>query len=362
MICEVVDDKHGLKTFFDVPRKIYQDNKNYRVTERSIEHLLIKGPSAYHSHSKVLPYLIRDGNDITGRFALIKDKKLPGYLQISFFEALPGQGNLLDLIRTEARKRFPDSKKIVAGLNGHLNYGAGFLLNRYDEPPLFGLPYTLPYYPSYFTGLNQRRMFSFRFRMNEYIQWAESYGPPKKMNGLEVRFMDKKQLTRESTIYTFLNNRAFTSHPFWADREDKEDLELFYPFRHLLRNENLIIAELRGQPVGFFLWYPDFNELVTSQRDLNFWDVLKFRSGERIKVFRFSEIGVLPEFQKSPVSFSLLMKSIPEFKRCGFEYCEGGFIFEENASSISLVTRMILRSTGIKPLPYRSYAVYDGNL
>jgi hypothetical protein len=362
MKCEAVDNKYGLKTFYDIASKVYRGNKNYRVTERSIEHLLIRGPSAFHRHSEVLPYIIRDGNDITGRFALIRDKNLHDYLQVSFFEALPEQGNLLDLIRREARKRFPDLKKMVVGLNGHLNYGAGFLLNRFDEPPLFGLPYTMPYYPSYFSGLNQRRMFSFRFRMEECIRWAESYGPPKKMNGLEVRFMDKKQLTRESSIYTFLNNRAFASHPFWAAREDKEDLELFYPFRFLLQNENLIVAEFNGKPVGFFLWYPDFNELVTSQRDLNFCDVLKFRAGKRIKVFRFTEIGVLPELQKSPVGFSLLMKSIPVFKRCGFEYCEGGFIFEENKSSIALVTRMIYRSSGIKPLPYRSYAVYDGKL
>jgi hypothetical protein len=362
MKCELVDNKYGLKIFNGFASKVYRGNKYYRCTERSIEHLLIQGPSAYHLHSEILPFIIRDGNDTIGRFALIKDKNLHDYLQVSFFEALPEQGNLLDLIRTEAKKRFPYLKKIVVGLNGHLNYGAGFLLNRFDEPPLFGLPYTMPYYPSYFTGLIQKRMFSFRFRMDEYIRWAESYEAPKRMDGLEVRFMNKKQLARESSIYTFLNNKAFATHPFWAERMEEEDLELFYPFRFLLKNENLIIAELYGKPAGFFLWYPDFNELVPSYRDLNFWDVLKFRNGKSIKVFRFTEIGVLPELQKSPVGFSLLMKSIPVFKKCGFEYCEGGFIFEENRSSIALVTRMIQRSTGIKPIPYRSYAVYEGKL
>jgi hypothetical protein len=362
MKCETVDKKYGIKTFSEVAGIIYRGNRNYRGTERSIEHLLIKGPSAYHNHSEVLPYIIRDGNDITGRFALIRDKYLYDYVQVSFFEALPEQGNLFDLIRAEARKRFPDAGKVIVGLNGHLNYGAGFLLDRYDEPPLFGLPYTMPYYPSYFSGLDHKRMFTFRFRMDEYISWAEEYGTPRRLDGLEVRFMDKKQLTRECRIYTFLNNRAFATHPFWANRDDKEDLELFYPFRFLLRNENLIIAELYGKPVGFFLWYPDFNELVSSHRDLDFRDVLKFWSGKKINTFRFTEIGILPEFQKSPVGFSMLMKSIPVLKKYGFEYCEGGFIFEENASSIALVTRMILRSTGIKPIPYRSYAVYEGKL
>ena len=81
-----------------------------------------------------------------------------------------------------------------------------------------------------------------------------------------------------------------------------------------------------------------------------------------MKTFRFTEIGVIPEFQKSTVAFSLFMKAVPIVKQLGFEYCEGGFIFEENKSSMAMVSNMIYRSTGVIPVPYRSYAVYDGML
>jgi ribosomal protein S18 acetylase RimI-like enzyme len=88
---------------------------------------------------------------------------------------------------------------------------------------------------------------------------------------------------------------------------------LFKPFRFLLDNENLIIAEIDGKPVGFFLWYPDFNELVASQRDLNVLDVIKYRLGKPIDTFRFTEIGILPEYQGSPVALALINKSLPTF-------------------------------------------------
>ena len=362
MKCEAAEGKSGLKAFGNFADVLYKDNRYFRGTEASIEKLLLTGSSAFHRHASVKPFLISDGNNYVARFALIHDKHLPDYVQISFFEALPEQVKLLELILLEARKSFPACTKVVAGLNGHLNYGAGILLNRFDETPVFGLPYTLPYYPAYFSGLNEKRMSSFRFRMDEYIRWAESYRNVKSMQGLNVRFMDKKNIRKESSIYTYLNNHAFERHPYWANREDDEDLELFYPFRFLLRNENLIIAEVNGNPVGFFLWYPDFNELVSSQRDLNVWDVIRYKVGKKIKVFRFTEIGVLPQCQKSPVGTVLLMKAIPVLKERGYEFCEGGFIFEENMGSIALASRMIHRSTGIKPEPYRSYAVYEGKL
>jgi hypothetical protein len=363
MICEEIIGKSGCKEFKSIVEEIYKDNTYYRGTDASVEHLLIQGPSAFHKHAEVYPYLIRDGNDIVGRFALIRDKYLQEYVQVSYFETLHVQANLLDLIRAEARKRFPDCTNLVVGLSGHLNYGAGFLLNSFDQAPLFGMPYTMPYYPEYFTSLNERKMFSFRFNTDDYIRWAESYSKQvKALPGLEVRFMNKAQIKEEIKIYTYLNNKIFLKHPYWANREIEEDLELFYPFRFLLRNENLIFAELNGKAVGFMLWYPDFNELVSSHRDLNTWDLIKFKTGKKFKGVRLSEIGVMPELQKSPISFFLYMKSISTLQKYGYQYCEVSFIFEENKASIAMGMRRIQYITGIQPQPHRIFAVYDGKL
>jgi hypothetical protein len=359
MKAELIEGKQSYSIFENIRLKVYRGNKYYRGTDASIERMLLTKNSSFKNHSISKMFLIRDGNDLVARFALIHDFRLKDYVQVSFFEALPRLGDLFTIIKAEIKKHFPGIRRVVVGLNGHLNYGAGFLLNRFDEVPLFGLPYTHAYYSSYFNDLNERRMVSFRFPMSIYYSWANSYSPSKVLEGLTTRFMNKKFIRQESVIYTRLNNRAFVHHPYWADRDEAEDLELFYPFRYLLDNENLVIAEYFGEPVGFYLWYPDFNQLIHSQRDFNASDVLKYRFGKNIDTLRFTEIGIVPQFQGSPAAFALIQKTVPYLMEKGFEYCEGGFIFEENRASIAFVSRILQRCYGRKPEPYRKFAVYE---
>ncbi len=362
MKAELIEGKPAYKTFAKVSADVYAGNKYFKGTEGSVERLLLSSDSAFQKHSDIKMFVIRNGNDCLARFALIHDHRLTGYIQVAFFEAQKDLCNIFSIIKQEIYRHFPQCKKVVVGLNGHLNYGAGILLNRFDEAPVFGLPYNPEYYANYFEGLQRRKMFTFRFGMDAYTDWAHSYSSQRGLNGLTVRFMNKKHIEKESEIYTELNNQAFAKHPYWANRDKDEDLELFKPFRFLLDNENLIFAEINGKPVGFFLWYPDFNKLVTSQRDLNAIDVIKYRLGKSIDTFRFTEIGILPEYHGSPVALALINKSLPALIQKGYKYCEGGFIFEENRASIAFVKRILQRCYGKEPNTYREFATFETRL
>lgn len=357
MKAELLKGKKDFSTFKKMRSDVYKGNKHYRGTGSSIEKLLLKSSGAFSKHSTIKTFVVRDQNNLVARFALIQDEYLADYIQVSFFEAHEGLDDIFAIIKNCAKVHFPKFNRIVVGLNGHLNYGAGILLNRFDETPLFGLPYNLSYYADYFKDLTPRKMVSYKFSMEVYSQWAESYKSFRKIDGLSVRFMNKNYIKRESAIYTELNNKAFTKHPYWALRDAEEDLELFAPFRHLLDNENLIFAEVNGEPVGFFLWYADFNDLVSSQRDLNIFDVIKHRINPSIETFRFTEIGIIPKYQRSPVALALIDKGLSAMT--GYKYCEGGFIFEENKASIAFVKRIFKRCYGKEPKPYREFAVFE---
>lgn len=362
MTTELLDGSSAYKIFEKVKADVYRGNPYFRGTEASVEHLLLKGESAFNKHSKILKFVVRDGNDLVARFALIHDFWLADYVQVSFFEAQPHLGDIYAHIEKEIRIHFPECNKVVVGLNGHLNYGAGILLNRFDEPPVFGLPYNPEYYAGYFSQLECRKMFTFRLRMDVYAAWAESYASNRSIDGLTVRFMDKKRIKEESAIYTQLNNQSFLKHPYWAKRDPEEDLDLFYPFRFLLDNENLVFAEVHGKPVGFFLWYADFNQLVSGSRDLNLFDVIRYRLGKTPNAYRFTEIGIIPEYQGSSVALAMLSKALPAVRSNGYEYCEGGFIFEENLASMAFVNRLLKRSYGSYPEVYRQYATFETQL
>ncbi len=362
MKLEMLAGNDGYQVFSKFGTQIYEGNPSYRGTQKSVERLVLQGPTAFHDHARVLIYLVLDSGEAVARFALIHDNRFSDYVQVAFFEAQPGLTGLWNLMAQEAALRFPGVPRAVVGVNGHQNYGAAFLLNKFDQPPVFGLPYSHDYYPAYFSTLEAKHLVSYRFTMPEIREWATSYGTLGRMEGITLRFMDKKRIQQDIAHYTRLNNDSFLNHIYWADRTEAEDLELFHPFRHLLDRENLVFAEYEGRPVAFYLWYPDFNQLLESSRDLDIREWLKLRCRKHPDTFRFTQIGILPEFRRRPLTLAMIRKALPAVTRNSYKYCEGGFIFEENRASMAMVKRILRRSFKQEVEPYRRYAVFEGPL
>ena len=359
MNAEPVVTRKDFRDFYHLPNLIYRGNTLYRSTENDIQHLLLEGPSAFRNHATVDAFIIREGGNQVGRFALIQDKKLPGFVQVSFFEAMPHLDGISSMIADQARETYPECKKMIVGLNGHLNYGAGILLNTFDTAPVFGLPYNPEYYQGYFRDCTRRTMVSFRFPTEPFFEYHRRMGDNPDLNGISVRTLNKRRLREETEIYTRLNNACFADHPFWAERDVAEDFELFHPFRYLIREENLLFAERNGEPIGFFLWYPDFNELVRGNRPLGLRHVLRYRFFNPIRSFRFTEIAVLPGYMNSHAVQAMILHAVPYIRKRGILSGEGGFIFEENRKSMIMTRRFLERATGKCLEPHRQYAVFE---
>jgi len=362
MIFKEVFTKKDLRIFFRIPEEIYKTNIFYRASENDITSLLVEGPSAFHLHATIHSFIILEHDKVAGRFSLIQDHKLPEYVQVSFFEARTGLAGIANLIAEKARSVFPGCRKIVVGLNGHLNYGAGILTSNFDEVPVFGLPYNMEYYQDYFSGFRKIPLVSYRFPVEPFIEYHSTMGKNPDFKGITVRKLNKRNLREDTEIYTYLNNACFPGHPFWAERNTQEDFELFHPFRYLIKEENLLFAEKDGKPIGFFLWYPDFNQLLKGHNHLGLKHVLQYYFDSKVDTFRFTEIAVLPEYKKSHAVQAMILFAIPFIRKSGIKYGEGGFIFEENINSIAMTRRFLERATGNKMEPYRHYALFETGL
>jgi len=364
MMLKPVQGPAERKLFHALPHGIYETNAFHRDTEESITRLLVDGPTVYHTNATVSPFLLFEGTEIVGRCAFIHDRRLPEYLQVAFFEALPGLSGISEVLAETGQSLGSCATRLVIGLNGHLNYGAGFLLDHFTEPPVFGLPYTPEYYPAYFSGCRCRRMVSYRFPLKGIYDWVRSVKNTFDARGVEVRFFRKNDLRREIELYTYIDNATFSNAecPYWYNREAEENYELFHPFRFLIRPEHLLFAHKNGKPVGFLLWYPDFNMVVPPGRDIGVVDVLRYRFLSRPNAIRLAEIAILPEYRNTPAVAALYRLSLPELERTGYETCEGGFIFDENRSSKVMTERYIERGCGERKGPYRSYGIFEREL
>ncbi len=343
---------------------MYEGNTCHRSTEESLTRLLVEGPTAFHRHATVSARLLRNNGDVVGRCALIHDRNMPEFVQVAFFEALPGLTGVVDGLIEAARAMRTGATRLLIGLNGHLNYGAGILLDRFDQPPVFGLPYNPPYYADYFEGLFCRKSISLRFPLKGIYEWSRRAAGTFDTGGVTVRFLNKRQLRRDIELYTYIDNECFSNTPYWywSNREAEENYELFHPFRFLLKEEDLLFAEKDGKPVGFLLWYPDFNGLVRPGQEIGLRHLLRYAVANPVRATRLAEVAVLPEYRHLPVMATLLQKSLPTVERRGYETCEGGFIFEENRASVAMTQRYIVRGEGHRLEPYRRYGMFEADL
>ncbi len=361
---QAVGNRLDLRRWYGIADKVYQPYPHARATDGEIARWLLGGKSLFNRHAVVQPYLIKNGWRVVGRFALVQDRRNPDYVQVSFFQALPGLEGVTEAILLKARAMHPDCPKAVVGLDGHLNYACGFLASNWDEPPVFGLPYTPPYYLDYFAGLTRHDMVSYRFQNQGFFDLRRAVEPSLDLGGVTIRLMDKRQFAREMDIYTDLNNACFQDHPFWANRSSDEDQELFAGFKYFLDDANLIFAEKNGRPIAFLLWYPDFNELVGHGQELGLGALLRYRALRKlgrqpIKAMRLTEIAVHPDYRSRKALSGLTMRMIQEVEKCGHQFAEGGFIFEDNQSSIGYTLAYIQRALGRELEPHRRYCVFE---
>jgi len=353
-----VETKGELKSYYKIAKEIYIGNNYVRFTEDELVKMLVEKKSVFFKHANITNYLIKQNNILVGRFSLIKDNNMSAYVQVSFFECKKDIDGIGNFIIQEAKKVYPKCEKIVVGLNAHLNYSAGLLANKFEKVPVFGLPYSQPYYIDYFNSLNKRIMYSYRFDNQGFYNLLKKWDID--CDGVTIRTMDRKHFERDINIYTKLNNDCFKEHPLWSDRSEEEDLELFKQFSILLDDEHLLIAEKDGIPIGFLFWYPDFNQLTNY--GLNITHLLKYKLTNRIDTIRIAEIAVLPKYRHNGVT-SILIKEVAKFaNEKEYTNTEAGFIFEENKASIGTTLSSVEKATGKKIEPYRNYVMFEGEL
>ena len=335
-----IQSNKEINEFIRFGRFVYTGNPCYRDSMSGIVSMFLYHKTCYLKNGKIFPILIRDRDKTLLRAAYVINNKMPDILMIAFFEAAPGAGDAVQLMLSEGRKIAAGfrRKSIVVGLDAHLNYGVGFLASHFDVDPCFGFPYTHNYYLDYFKDLKEHRFTSFQtdiacFNLDQEQRILKRL----KSNGYSFRPADFKFFDRELKIYTDLNNICFKNHLWWADRSYEEDHELLYPFRRFIRGENLLIAEKEGKPIGFMLWYPDFNQLIAPGKSLNVSTWLKYKLGrpQKINKIKIAEIGIKPEYQGTGAVvglFDLLYKLVKD----KYRYCEAGWVEENNIKSKGL--------------------------
>ncbi|MBE5880451.1 MAG: GNAT family N-acetyltransferase [Lachnospiraceae bacterium] len=352
-----VMDKRGQKAFIRFRKELYKRNPVYVDNNLFMLKEVFARKTSFTENKQISVINVEKDETVVCQGIIVYAKDLKDYIQLCFFESLPEQHEAVRLLVEEAirvGKKY-GCKKLVIGLNGHVNYGLGFLNSHFDTINSFSAAANPEYYNAYFKELGCEEIHLNSYRMNTLDERIHKYDPLiRKLNkNYTFRTFDKKEFKKYAQIYTDLNNRSFNNHRYYYTRREKEDIEMLKELFLFMKPDSLIFAFDGDTPVGFIMWYPDFNELVKPGDYFGAKHYIKNKLfGSRIRKIKVMEYGVLPEYRKTGLPLGLLNKVFEIVKRRGFTSVESSWILEENRDSNSFCEAMCDQL-------YKRYVVYE---
>jgi GNAT superfamily N-acetyltransferase len=341
--------------FRDFVRRLYRGNACYKDTLASVQDLFLEHKVIFPEEGLVRAVQAVEGETVLAQCLLIHNPALP-VLQMAFFEALPSRNDAVALLIQEARAEAGRRKagSVIAGLNGHLAYGVGFLTDCHDLPSSFDSLYTPAYYPAYFapyaSAIKTLTAFVFDLSRDTFLEPVARHC---REAGITFRNFDLKHLGREISLMADLSNRFLKDTYLYYPIDPQAMVQLVDPLKFFFRGGELIFACHQGKEVGFLFWHPDYNQVVPGGRrnslpgiGLRYW--LKRRS---ITNFKINAIGVDPAFRKKGVAAGLIQRMLAAAGP-GYRTAETNFIWDSNRLSSGLCRRFAFEE-------WRHYRVFE---
>lgn len=353
----LADNKKEQKRFLDFRKKLYKDRGIFVDNSYFMIKEVFAGKTSFIRNKKIYPLnIVRDG-EILCQGIVVYARDLPEYIQICFFEGLENNEQAVSLLIDKAVRFGRENKcgRLVAGLNGHVNYGLGFLNSRYGEINSFSAAANPEFYNFYFrdAGFDVIKLNSYFIEaVDERLDRYK--GVIEKLNrNYEFRRFDKKKFDYYSRIYTDLNNQAFEGHRYYFKRNYEEDSEMLKELFLFMKEDSLIFAFDGDRPVAFIMWYPDFNELAKGGEIFGakhfFRNILY---NKKVRAAKIMEYGVLEEYRKAGLPMGLIHHVFLSLKNYGTDRVETSWILDENKDSNSFCQALCDRE-------YKEYAVYE---
>jgi GNAT superfamily N-acetyltransferase len=174
---------------------------------------------------------------------------------------------------------------------------------------------------------------------------------------LVIRTVDMERWDDEVRMACRIYNRALGPLPDYVPIPEAEFARFCASFKPLVDPRLVLVAELKGQPVGFAIALADINEAfqkINGRMDLPGLVKLWWYSRKLSRV-SFKILMMLPEFQGRGVEAALVLKVAQAIFAMGFTEIDMSLTGEENVKSTAFQSNL-----GFKV--YRRYRVFEKGL
>lgn len=301
----------------------------------------------WFEHGEAQLYLARRGGKIVGRIAAIRD---PRYNQFhgtkwgwfGLFECVNDQAianQLLDQAAEWNRGRGFD--RMLGPANFTSNHDWGCLIHGFDTPPAMMMPYNPPYYAELFASYGMTKakdLFAWELTGHapipeKVIRIAEKV---RQREGVTVRPIDLKDFDNEVKRVKEVYNAAWVANWGFVPFTDAEFEKLAREMKQVVMPELVLLAEIKGEPVGFAMTLPDANQALKAaggrltRFGLPIGLVKLLLASRKINRVRQVTLGIKPGYQRRGLDALLYLDSIRAAKAKGFMHGEAGWTLEDN--------------------------------
>ncbi|MFQ5883138.1 MAG: GNAT family N-acetyltransferase [Candidatus Methylomirabilales bacterium] len=362
-----VTTHQDLRTFLRLPWRIYRDDPHWVPPILFEQRQILTGQHPFFEKAEARLFLAKQGREVVGRIAGILDHHFLESHQepvgfFGFFECLGDGGITEGLLAAAGNFLLEKGMRAIRGpVNPSMHAPCGLLVEGFQSPPAFLMPYNPAAYQDLLEGAGCRKakdLLAYNVRL--------STDPPSKVlrpteeaqrRGFQVRQVNLKRLGHEVQIFRELYNSAWEKNWGFTPMTRTEARWMAKHLKPLILPHLTLIAEAGRSPIGFLMLLPDYNQALRHLNGrLGPLGLLKFLwYRRRIRDARLLLLGVKPEYRIKGVDALLCLTAFQALKKKGFSRVEISWVLEDNWA----VLRMAQRFGGTL---YKRYRIYELSL
>ncbi|MCE5302210.1 MAG: hypothetical protein LLF97_03755 [Planctomycetaceae bacterium] len=369
-----VGDREDLDRFVKLPWRIYADDPHWvppLLTD--VKEFLNRRKHPFYQHGDAAQFVAVRGDQTVGRILVSDD---PRYNQqhgenvgcFGMFECVEDRATAHALLDAAAGWLRAKGRTAMRGpIDYSLNYPSGLLVDGFDTPPRIMMNHNRRYYVDLLEswGLQKAKdLYAWWFvdPLDLVAKWKPRLERIAQRSGVVVRPFRTRDLAAELARCQTIYNRAMEG--LWGS-VSLSDAELQYFAKRLSQvavPEQVLMAEVGGQVVGFSITLPDFNEATgplngrLTRFGLPIGLAQLLRRRRHITTARMIVLDVLKDFRRRGIGETLILKTLDYGKNVlGYTGAELGWTIEDNEP----VNRTI-ESVGARR--YKTYRIYEKSL
>ncbi|HTD99631.1 MAG TPA: hypothetical protein VK668_10095 [Mucilaginibacter sp.] len=319
-----VNNKITKKTFLDVARVIYKDDKNWICPlDNDIEAVFDPLKNNFHQHGKCTRWILTgDDGKLLGRVAaFINNEKAYNYEQptggMGFFECINDEKAAFLLFDTA--KNWLRANGMQA-MDGPINFGEndnfwGLLVEGFT-PPSYGMNYNHPYYQAFFEHYGFKKQYEqitnhlgvnnpFPERFTKIANWVAQ------KPGYAFKHFETGKIAAFAEDFIEIYSDAWRDFENFVPITYATILESFKKMKTIMDEKLIWFAYVDGEPASFVIIVPDANQMIkTLNGKLDLIGKLKFLYYRWKGVSRMRAIvmGTKQKYQKHGLESALFIK------------------------------------------------------